>query len=126
MRLICGGAFQGKLGFARELSGFSENEFADGKTCSLEELLQAKAVYAFHECVRRFVKPEDDWSQFARRLILENPDLLIVTDELGYGVVPMEREDRAWREHTGRICTELAAHSECVYRVVCGIGMRLK
>ena len=39
-------------------------------------------------------------------------DVLLVSDEVGYGVVPMDAFDRAYREAVGRICTKLAAYSE--------------
>ncbi|WP_242998335.1 bifunctional adenosylcobinamide kinase/adenosylcobinamide-phosphate guanylyltransferase [Blautia sp. OF03-13] len=60
------------------------------------------------------------------RLLQKNPEICIVTNELGYGVVPIEPFDRKWREKTGRICTELAAKADSVTRVVCGIGILLK
>ena len=49
-----------------------------------------------------------------------------MTDEIGYGIVPMDLFQREYREKTGRICTELAERSEEVYRIICGIGMRIK
>ena len=51
---------------------------------------------------------------------------IIVCDELGCGVVPMDAFERAWRERTGRIGCELAKQAEAVYRVTCGIGTRIK
>ena len=98
MKLVIGGAFQGKLNFAKKMTG-KETGWADGAAVSeaeLEELLQ------------------------------KNPEICIVTNELGYGVVPIEPFDRKWREKTGRICTELAAKADSVTRVVCGIGILLK
>lgn len=59
-------------------------------------------------------------------LIRRNPSLVVVTNELGYGVVPIEAFDREYRERTGRVCTVLAAASDEVYRVVCGVGVRIK
>ena len=56
----------------------------------------------------------------------ENPRLLLISNELGYGVVPMDAFDRTYRETTGRICTYLAKESQTVIRVVCGMGMVIK
>ena len=47
-------------------------------------------------------------------------------DEIGYGIVPVDRMEREYREQTGRVCTRLAAYSEKVYRVMCGIGQVIK
>ena len=55
-----------------------------------------------------------------------NPDRILVTDEIGYGIVPMDPFEREYREETGRICCLLAEKSEEIWRVCCGIGTRLK
>ena len=64
--------------------------------------------------------------QLQKSKVKENPDLIIVTDEVGYGIVPMDAKDREWREACGRVCTKLAAHAAQVVRVCCGIGTQLK
>ena len=38
MLLIIGGAYQGKLDFALELTKYKEKDFADGASCPLEEI----------------------------------------------------------------------------------------
>ena len=129
MKLVIGGAFQGKLGVAKKMTG-KEDGWADGAEASPEELAVSSGVYNFQELVRRWllleeetgVTPENRMEELLRR----NPEICIVTNELGYGVVPIEPFDRKWREKTGRICTELAAKADSVTRVVCGIGVLLK
>lgn len=50
-----------------------------------------------------------------------------MTQEIGYGLVPVDAFDRRYRElEAGRICTVLAANSDQVDRVVCGIGVTIK
>ena len=56
----------------------------------------------------------------------EKSRIILVSDEVGYGVVPVDAFDRAYRERVGRICTELAAFSQKVTRVICGAGMVIK
>ena len=51
---------------------------------------------------------------------------VVVCQEVGCGVVPLDRTDRDRREAVGRLCCRLAAQAEAVYRVNCGIAMRLK
>ena len=67
-----------------------------------------------------------DFDGITERLLQENPELILISNELGYGVVPMEAFDRTYRETTGRICTKIAAESQMVIRVVCGMGMVIK
>ena len=51
---------------------------------------------------------------------------VVVCREVGCGVVPMDRAERDRREAVGRLCCALAARAEAVYRLTCGIPMRLK
>ena len=59
-------------------------------------------------------------------LMQENPDAFVTADEIGCGIVPMEAFERDYRETDGRICQRIAAYSEEVHRVICGLGMRIK
>lgn len=141
MRLIIGGAYQGKLNYALMSTGLAQEDFLDGKLCEPGAIFSAKGIYNFHEYVRRYLETKEAASPelqvgvvdsaalmetLAEELLQKNPELVVVTNELGYGVVPCEREDRRWREATGRICTKLAKKANIVTRVVCGIGMDLK
>ena len=120
MRMYIGGAYQGKLSYAKQQN--PDIKWRDGASCTLEELLEAQGVYRFQEFIRKHMEIED----LAEQLIQENPRSVIVTDEIGYGLVPVEEEARNFRERTGRICTKLAAHCERVERIVCGIPTRIR
>lgn len=67
-----------------------------------------------------------NWKNLAETIYNANPDRILVTDEIGYGIVPIDPFEREYREETGRICCLLAEKSEEVWRVCCGIGTRLK
>ena len=124
MRMIIGGAFQGKMEYAqKEYPGI---RWVDGAACSEEELLQCEGVYHFHLYIRKSMEKYEEMRLFADRIIRENPQIVIITDEIGYGLVPIDAFERRYSEETGRICTRLAAFSERVYRVVCGIGLPIK
>ena len=124
MRMIIGGAFQGKMEYAqKEYPGL---RWVDGAACSEEELLQCEGVYHFHLYIRKSMEKYEEMRLFADRIIRENPQIVIITDEIGYGLVPIDAFERRYREETGRICTRLAAFSERVDRVVCGIGLPIK
>lgn len=126
MILIIGGAFQGKKEYAKKTFGLKEEEFVDGACCGEEELYQAKAVLHLHEFVRRNLKEGRNIEGMAERILQKNPSVILLCNELGSGVVPVEAFDREWREATGRLCCRLAAEAEEVHRVVCGIGMVIK
>ena len=44
--------------------------------------------------------------------IKSNPDAIIICDELGNGIVPIKKQERVWREQTGRLMIELAKQAE--------------
>ncbi|MCD7833739.1 MAG: bifunctional adenosylcobinamide kinase/adenosylcobinamide-phosphate guanylyltransferase [Lachnospiraceae bacterium] len=148
MRLIIGGAYQGKLEYAKKTYGIEEG-WIDGRSCGWMEIADCCGIHHFHEYVKRMIQAgsetgadggtrifrfctedltrlEEQAQEFSAWLFQVNPALTIVSNELGYGIVPMEKEDRLWREAVGRICTGLAAKADEVVRVICGMGMRLK
>jgi len=52
--------------------------------------------------------------------------LVIVTNEVGWGIVPMEAEVRAWRDAAGRLNQHLAKMADRVCLSVCGIPTWIK
>ncbi len=108
MKLYIGGAYQGQEEIARR------------------EKPGAEIFTAFHETIRAALERREEPVAFARRMIEEHPDAVIVADEIGCGIVPLRREDRAWREAVGRAMGVLAQAAESVTRVMCGIGVRIR
>lgn len=51
---------------------------------------------------------------------------VVICDEIGCGLVPIEKEERQRRERVGRLCVSLAKEAAQVIRVVCGIGQTIK
>jgi adenosylcobinamide kinase/adenosylcobinamide-phosphate guanylyltransferase len=52
--------------------------------------------------------------------------LIMVTNELGSGLVPEAPIARSFRDIAGRVNQQIAAHCNHVYLTVCGIPMQLK
>ena len=126
MKLVIGGAFQGKKLYASERYQIPEGEWIDGSTCEKEMLFSAKAINHFHEYIRKRQKAGENLMKLAEELLEKNPEIILVTNEVGYGIVPMEKENREWREACGRVCTVLASGADEVVRVCCGIGTKIK
>ena len=124
MEMFIGGAFQGKTALAKR--EFPNIRFEDGTELSEDGLLKAEGILHFEEYIRRMLSREEDVSLLAEKLIEQNPAVVIVCREVGYGVVPIDPFERKYREAVGRICTKLAAFSNRVTRVVCGIGTVIK
>ncbi|MDO4621571.1 MAG: bifunctional adenosylcobinamide kinase/adenosylcobinamide-phosphate guanylyltransferase [Eubacteriales bacterium] len=126
MKMVIGGVYQGKDTYAEETFGIQPVDWIDGDICTRRDLYNCKAVMHFQSYIRRAVENGEDLSGFAEDLIRYNPNMVIVTDELGCGIVPMDPIERKYRETDGRICTKLASYSDEVHRVVCGIGVVIK
>ena len=125
MKLIIGGIFAGK--YERLLAlGYKPEEIADGETVPFEEAFEKPALYRLNLLIRRLLEAGVDPKEFVLDKVKRHPDLTIVCDEVGGGVVPIDKGDREYREVVGRICCELAALASQVERIYCGIPTVLK
>lgn len=57
---------------------------------------------------------------------LQSKNLILVTNEVGYGLVPEYKLGRIFRDIAGRMNQKLAAWSNEVYLVACGLPIKLK
>ncbi len=129
MWLITGGAYQGKLEYSLNKTDIQKENTIEGATCKWEELLEKPLVNHFHLWIKRMLeegKDGKDVYSLISQILLNNPNVVIIVDELGCGIVPMEAFDREYRELTGRVCCAIAKEAKEVHRVVCGIGMVIK
>lgn len=110
MILVVGGVFQGKKEFAKELAAQRKMQM----------------VNVFHNQIQKLLEEGEDVEVYIEELLGKSRNVVIVMDEVGAGVVPVERSDREYREAVGRAGQLLAKEAEEVYRVMCGIGVRIK
>lgn len=82
-------------------------------------------VDAYQDRIRAALAAGEDPFAHASALA-ENENAVILLDEVGCGIVPMEKSEREYRESVGRVGCFLAARAEEVWRVVLGIGTRIK
>lgn len=130
MILITGGAFQGKLEAAEHIYKTQNPEkqplLAEGEQAEPEELQKADIIHNFHLWLGRLLKEGKDPCSMVEALLEANPDVILVMNQLGCGIVPLEKSDREYRELAGRVGCALARQAEEVYLVNCGIARRLK
>ena len=124
MILVIGGAYQGKLSYARDTFGVGEN---DVFTCRGDEIDFSKVCIAELE---QFTLACTQSGKDARAYLEENRDkwdnAVILCQDIFCGVVPLGADMRAWRQNTGRLCQYLAKEAKEVHRVFCGLGQRIK
>lgn len=136
MIMIVGGQCQGKLAFAGKIPAAEkkwdgqlrqhDRVIADGRTDSFDKAYEAGIIYHLEAYIRRLMEAEGDSAGFVDAILCQNKDAVIIADEIGYGIVPVDAFEREYREQDGRLCQRIAAASEEVYRVVCAIGTRIK
>ncbi len=129
VHLIIGGAFQGKLQYAETL--YSKICWYDGAECQPEqlekELTKIDGIVHFELLVRRWMEDGRGTEELTGLLMNRRKGLVVlISDEIGYGLVPVDAFERKYREAHGRLMTDLAAQAQRVDRVVCGIGTRLR
>ncbi|MDY3989801.1 MAG: bifunctional adenosylcobinamide kinase/adenosylcobinamide-phosphate guanylyltransferase [Massilioclostridium sp.] len=118
IHLIVGGAAQGKLAYALSCYGLTEQQISEGN-------LDGPIVNRLQEWVRKLLAQQIDPLARIDELV-EGRDLVILCDEVGCGVVPIDPAQREWREAVGRVCCALAQKAVFVDRVQCGIATRIK
>lgn len=125
MKLVIGGYAQGKLDYV--LKGHEGNGFVvwDG---ALGQQVPGKTVIFnhFHKWVRAQMLAGSVPEEEVEMLLSWCPECVIISDEVGNGIVPVDVFEREYRERTGRILVKLAARAETVERVFCGIGQKIK
>lgn len=152
MILIIGGFAQGKLHYVKRnyangedgqemlvLDGtrlVSDTEMAQvtagevqtmsGKQTAERKTAAQVIVNHLHCYIREQLRQGTDPEKMIVDFLEKHPECILICDEIGNGIVPMEAEERIYRERTGRILEQLAAQADEVVRVVCGIGQRIK
>lgn len=126
MIIITGGAFSGKKDYAKKRFGFSDEEILNGGNCSLNAVFSAKCIADYQLIVKRLLEENADVQTFTERLCRENPNAVVIINEIGAGIIPLEKSDRIWREETGRSGCLIARNSSEVIRLACGIPTTIK
>ena len=134
MIFVIGGYSQGKLDYVKKRFMSEEINIMD----AAELIIDAKSEYfeissaqrviinnintAIADIIKNGKSPEDA----IKKMINDYPDAVILSDEVGNGIVPIDKSERLIREKIGRVQCLLAKEAEEVIRVICGIGQKIK
>jgi adenosyl cobinamide kinase/adenosyl cobinamide phosphate guanylyltransferase len=124
MHFIFGGRGMGMLEYAKGL-------VADPAVCDLalggeESLAASNILVNAHLLVKRKVESGEDAVSYFRQILPVLYDKIVIGEEVGSGVVPIDPFEREWRDETGRVYQLLAAEAGDVTRLWAGIPQILK
>ena len=127
MKLVIGGTAQGKLEYVLLKHDVQKSMVWDGVLPNDRELNgNIVIINHLHQWIKNCMVsggcPEDEIMSFLDC----NEDCIIICDEIGNGIVPIDPFEREYRERTGRILVQLAMRAEEVERIICGIGQKIK
>ena len=118
MDFIIGGAYQGKLGYARETFGITDGDICDCREDDCD--MTRRCLYHYEAYVRRCLREGKPIAP------PERADAVVIADDIFCGVVSIDPEERLWREECGRTLTAISLRAESVTRLFCGLPLRLK
>ena len=113
MIVVVGGRASGKRTYIESL-GFSAADMADGILDERPVLVNLQDLVAASDA-----EPQ----QLAEALLDKQ---VVSCCEVGNGIVPIDPNERAWRERVGRTLNIVAERADTVVRMVCGIPVVLK
>lgn len=128
MILIFGGAYSGKLSFVKEKFNIKEDEIftVNNDLNSIDIDYSKTVINGFHKLIYKLSLKGIDATEY----IIKNNELfkdkIIICDDISQGIVPLKKEDRIWRENTGKCLQYISNNSKAVYRVFCGIATVIK
>ena len=148
MKLVIGGVAQGKLDYVLE-NMIEESEKYDVYDCFFlkDDACNDKAsnmewpwdfavddesiliIDKFHYFIRAVLEKNLPLQEYILKFMQfaeENKDTIVIADEIGNGIVPLDEFEREYREQTGRAEILLAKKADEVVRVICGIGQKIK
>ena len=108
MIFVTGPMFSGKREYIKSALNLSDEEFAERAVWNVEGLVSEKAVTL---------------EALADELASKE---IVIADEIGCGLVPLDASEREKRERAGRLACMLAERADTVIRVVCGCPQVLK
>lgn len=128
MELYIGAAGQNKLENIILKRDLINCKVADGADCDENEFAEALVVDHLHLFVKNHLeelKTEEGQERFWEKL-LEGEEKILIGDEIGCGIIPLDAGEREYRELYGRIMCRIARSARRVTRIICGVHQVIK
>ncbi len=126
MDFIIGGGCQGKWEYVKREYGLTEDDVVCAANIKNNELSGKCCLTEFHLYIRQLLESGQNIEENISGLFQKNDIRVIISNEVGYGIVPVDASQRTYREAVGRASCILAAKADKVVRVISGIGVIIK
>lgn len=124
MKLYFGGAYNGKLKYVKENFKVKDEDIF---FCSEDKIdFSKKVICGIDKFIYYNAVNGKESLEFFKENLENLKDKIIICDEISSGIVPLKKEERYWREETGRVLQLLTKESNYVCRIFCGLPMVLK
>lgn len=134
LELVIGGRAQGKSAYVKKKYPHAvcldERDLTEDGRLPIKDQTQEIILWNhFHLCVRTWqqagitmVEMQDRIEEISRAC----RHLVIISDEVGNGVVPLQKKDRIYRDLVGNLLIGIASKAERVDRIICQIPQEIK
>lgn len=126
MRMIIGGAYQGKTNYAIKKYNIESDEIMSGETMEHDKLSEIKCISGYHLFVKKLLEKGFDPIGITEKILNQNSNIIIIMNEIGNGIIPIEKSERIWREQVGKVGCYLAERAASVERIICGQAVMIK
>ena len=126
MILIIGGAYQGKLDFAKEKFSLNDENifFCNDESINID--FDKKIIANIDKFILAMLKNNIEPIIYIKYNIDKFKNKIITCEDISCGIVPIDYEMRMLRESIGHCLSILSKNSDKVVRLFCGIPMELK
>lgn len=126
MIFVTGGFAQGRLSYVLKEFNLSHNDVFDAEKKHISEFNGEKIIYHAEEIVTQWLSENKEPYTEINLICEKFKNCIVISQEVGCGIVPANEYERIWRETVGRMNCIFAEKSDTVLKICCGIAMLLK
>lgn len=125
--------FEGYKDFQHEFKSLNHYDFIllDCVTIMVSNLMFDYSGESLESMTKDDINRMESWiieqvDEFIESASPHCESLIMVTNEVGYGIVPENKLSRVFRDIAGRVNQYIAKKAQEVYLVVCGVDLKIK
>ncbi len=126
MDIIFGGAFQGKLNYAKEKYKARNDDICFCAEDNIDIDYSKKIFYGLNNTVLALADSGQEPLTYFKENFERLADKVLIFNDISCGVVPVDSRIRRLREDNGRVMAYLCGKAESVVRIFCGLECRIR